>query len=131
MPRKIKRPAPFKPATPEDLAEALKNGDSADVADVLHRSENLGSAECKLLAEHFVGNPSSFFPFRLEFVRRRRGRPSDQFQNMHDYSKVKRTFPEMLVKNGKFNSAVDELAKKTAVKRSRATRFIKAARDSK
>jgi hypothetical protein len=122
MPQKFNRPAAATPATSDDFAEALTRGNAFEVADVLSRMRSLGPSDCNLLAEHFVGEPSPFFPLRLQFVRRRSGRPaSDQLQKLHDNAKIKQLFSAAYAKGGKFESAVKDVMDKTGFSRTHVT----------
>jgi hypothetical protein len=125
MPPKFEKPAPLKPATSDDFAEALKDGNAQVVADVLCRLGRLSLSDCELLADHFVGKPSKLFPFRLKFVRGRRGRPAgDQFKKLQDDAKIKQVFDDEYAKTGKFEAAIKETMDKTKHKRTRVTAVV-------
>src|ERR1044071_7216196 len=122
MAKKIERPAPLEPATSDDFAQALKDGDASKVADVLLRLGCLGSGDCQLLADHVIGEPSPYFAFRLQFVRRRRGRPGrDALQKSFDKTRVKEIYLRAFAKYGKYEAAVQETMKKTKLSRTTVT----------
>jgi len=124
MPQKFEKPAP-KTATSHDFAEALKDGNAQVVADVLYQLDGLSPSDCELLADHLVGKPSKLYPFRLEFVRSRRGRPAgDQFLKLHDDGKIKQAFYNALAKAGKYDAAIKETMDKTKHKRTRVTGVV-------
>jgi hypothetical protein len=124
MPTKIEQPTPLEPATSDDFAEALKNGDALAVGDVLRRMKGLGVGDCELLADLFVHEPSirELFPYRLRFVRSRVGRPTgDLLQKLHDKTRIKEIFSRALVKSGKYEAAVQETVEKTKLSRTMVT----------
>jgi hypothetical protein len=127
MPKKIEQPPPLEPATSDDFAEALKDGDALTVAAVLRRLGGLSAADCELLADHFVSEPSPLFPLRLQFVRRGRGRPTgDLLQKLHDKTRVKEVFSRALAESGKYEAAVQETVEKTKLSRTIVTGVLAA-----
>jgi hypothetical protein len=126
MPQKFNKPAPLKPATSDDLAKALIDGNLLEIADVLQRMGGLGPADCELLADHLIGEPSALFPFRFALVRRRRGRPAgDRLQKSHDDARIKQLFPLAYAKAGKFESAIKDVMDKTERSRTHVTDVLR------
>jgi hypothetical protein len=129
MPKKIEQPAPLEPASSDDFAEALKNGDALAVGDVLRRMKGLGAGDCELLADLFFDEPSirKLFPYRLRFIRSRVGRPTgDLVQKLHDNTRIKEIFSHALAKSGKYEAAVQETVEKTKLSRTIVTGVLAA-----
>jgi hypothetical protein len=129
MPKKFQKPAPLEPATSDDFAEALKNGDALAVGDVLRRMKGLGAGDCELLADLFVDEPSirEIFPFRLRFVRSRVGRPTgDLLQKQHDKTRIEKIYSRAFAKSGKYEAAVQETVEKTKFSRTIVTGVLAA-----
>jgi hypothetical protein len=126
MPQKFDNPTPLKPATSDDLAKALIDGNLLEIADVLQRMGGLGPADCELLADHLIGEHSALFPFRFALVRRRRGRPAgDRLQKSHDDARIKQLFPLAYTKARKFESAIKTVMDKTKRSRTHVTDVLR------
>jgi len=128
MPKKIEQPAPLEPATSDDFAEALNNGDAPAVADVLRRMKGLGAGDCELLADLFVDEPSvrELFPFRLEFVRSRRGKPRDFLKRAAENTSIRWDFDYARKEYNSFEAAVAYVMAKKKLSRSRILRALAA-----
>lgn len=125
MPKKIEQPVPVEPANSDDFAEALRGGDASKVADVLLRMGGLSQGDCQLLADHLTDKPLPYFPFRLKFVSRRRGRPAgDALQTAYDNARIERAFRVAYAESGKYKSAVKQVMSELNFKRTRVTRVV-------
>lgn len=129
MPKIIPKTPPLKAATVDEFEEALVKGNASALASVLGRMESLGPSECQLLADHFDSKSliAKMYPFRLEFVRRRVGRPAADFlRKTHDDLKIKNAYPAAHAKFGKYEATVKGVMDKTGLKRTRVTSVLSA-----
>jgi hypothetical protein len=128
MPKKFQKPAPLEPATSDDFAEALKNGDALAVGDVLRRMKGLGAGDCELLAGLFVDEPSirEIFPFRLELVRSRRGKPRDFLKRAAENTAIRWAVEHARKEYKKTDAAVLHVMKTKKLSRTRIFRALAA-----
>jgi hypothetical protein len=132
MPQKIAKPIipkPEKTATSDDLVEALVHGNPVETAAVLRRLEALERPELCVLADLLDG--ASAFPYKLRFVRRRRGKPSaDYLQKQAEDFAIKRRFQIAFDKWGKYEAAVHEVVEQTKFSRTRVTGAVAAKKNT-
>ena len=128
MPVKFEPPAPLKPATSDELFEAISEGDAAAVADILRRLEGLGRGELELLADLLDGDPvlANEFPYRIKLAGRGRGRPSDRLKKQATEFGIARIMGHALAKYGKPEAALEAVKKSTGLSRATITKALQA-----
>jgi hypothetical protein len=132
MPKKIEQPAHLEPATSEDLADALAAGDALAVGAVLRRMKGLSAGDCELLADLLADEPSirEIFPFRLKFIRSRRGKPRDFMKRAAENTRIRWDFERARKEYKSFEAAVADVMKKRKLSRARVLRAVAATKTS-
>jgi hypothetical protein len=132
MPQEIEKPVPLEPATSDDFAEALKDGDALAVGHVLRRMKGLSAGDCELLADLLVDEPSirEIFPFRPKLVRGRRGKPRDFLKRAAENTSIRWDFERAREEYKSFEAAVADVMKKRKLSRPRILRALAATKRS-
>ena len=102
-------------------------GDAKGAAEALRRVGKLGPLELEILADLLAGNPPlELYPYRLEFIRRRRGRPTDYLKNVAENASITHAVERALAPhgtlenpNGYFDAAIEEVREHSKYKLSR------------